>query len=364
MADPRVDLRITAQDQTRAAIQSVRQGLNALSKQIGALRSQTLAIGAAFVAFQSIVRPLANLAREAIDTGDELLALSQRTGITVEQLSALSHAAKLSNSDINTVATGAKRLATNLLEAATGSEKAQKLLSAFGVTAEDDLLSAFAKISERLKELPDGWQKNALAVKLFGRAGDQLVPFLNELGAGLDDAQRKNLIFYDISILGWIKRTGALPNRDPILGKSNGNFWDYLLYFRNDNSFVSFFASPNGVILASTTAITDDQWHHVAFTRIGSACSMYVDGKVDTTGTHSTGFGSNLYPITLGRQSAASEGVDGFLDDIRLYNRGLSRTEIAISAAGWSPLSLREDLRQAGGAGTLLSLGNIYRMFI
>lgn len=165
----------------------------------------------------------------------------------------------------------------------------------------------------------------------------------------------------DISIMGWIKRTGALPNRDAILTKSDGATWDYLLYFRADNNFLSVFSSASGgVLLASLTAVTDDKWHHCAFTRIGSACSIYLDGKVDNTGPDGTLFGNNTIPVLLGRSSASSEGVDGLLDDIRLYNRGLSRSEIAASAAGWSPLSLREDLR----VGALLSLGNIYQMFI
>ena len=164
---------------------------------------------------------------------------------------------------------------------------------------------------------------------------------------------RKAGITGDISILVWIKRTGSLPTYDAMLSKSNGSEWDYLLYFNASTSHLRFFSSVGADInWTSTSTITDAKWHHVAVTRIGSAWSLYIDGKVDASGSDGTALSNNTYPLVIGRLSAASttSGVDGFMDDIRLYNRGLSAQEIAISAAGYSPLTLREALRWRVGA--------------
>lgn len=193
MPSPKVELKITARDDTRAAIASVKQGLGSINGQIASLKSGALAIGAAFATFRFAVAPLLNLARASVNAADDLLALSQRTGITVEKLSTLSHAAKAANTDIETVANAARLLSVKMLDAARGSKQATQLLGAFGVTAADSLEGALEKVLTQLGAMPDGWQKSALAVKLFGRAGTALIPFANDLKEGLDQARKFNI---------------------------------------------------------------------------------------------------------------------------------------------------------------------------
>lgn len=194
MPDRKVQIRLTGRDETREAVQSVRQGLRSISTQLDALRSQSLRFAAAIATVRGVVVPLANIARDALRAADDLSALSEQTGIAVETLSALSHAATISNTSIETVATAAKRLSTLMLQAATGGKEAKRTLDAFGIGATDSLEEAFRKIGEQLAQLPDGWERNALAVKLFGRSGAELIPLLKGLGPALDDARKKGLV--------------------------------------------------------------------------------------------------------------------------------------------------------------------------
>jgi CSLREA domain-containing protein len=77
-------------------------------------------------------------------------------------------------------------------------------------------------------------------------------------------------------------------------------------------------------------------WYHVAGTYDGSHIRLYLDGaEVGTplavSGTVDTGSGVRL------SHSGSSEGLDGLLDDVRVYNRALSGTEISTLADGSRP---------------------------
>ena len=76
-------------------------------------------------------------------------------------------------------------------------------------------------------------------------------------------------------------------------------------------------------------------WYHVAGTYDGSTMRLYLDGvELDTHGISNevaTGDGVRL------SHSASSEALDGLLDDVRVYNRALSATDIGHLAAGKHP---------------------------
>ncbi|MGH8521940.1 MAG: hypothetical protein ACREU9_11100, partial [Gammaproteobacteria bacterium] len=195
MPTPKVELKITARDDTRAAIQSVKQGLGSINGQLASLRSSALKIGAAFVGFRLAVAPILNFGRAAVNAADDLQTLFERTGISVEKLSAFAHAAKSANTDIQTVANGAKVLSVRMFDAARGSTKAAQLLDAFGVTAADTLESGLEKILAQLAAIPDAGTRSALAIKVLGsRAGAALAPFALGLKKGLEQARKFNIV--------------------------------------------------------------------------------------------------------------------------------------------------------------------------
>ena len=88
-------------------------------------------------------------------------------------------------------------------------------------------------------------------------------------------------------------------------------------------------AGSNIVSLKSNTDISDQAWHLVTMTRdSGAVYNMYIDGVFETTVTDSD------YDNFVGKLYFGSKGLEGSLlwpgkiDEVRIYNRALSATEI------------------------------------
>ena len=191
MADPKTSVVITAKDETAAGFASAEAGLQRLTGQFVSLTNPIAAAGVAMsVASAAIVASV----KSAIDTGDQFNKLSQKTGIAVEALSGLAYAATLSDVSIESLATGIKKLSVNMNEAAVStSGKAAEAFKALGVSVKDASGSlrgsddVLADIADRFASMKDGAGKTALAVAMFGKAGADLIPFLNQGGKGIAD---------------------------------------------------------------------------------------------------------------------------------------------------------------------------------
>jgi lambda family phage tail tape measure protein len=136
---------------------------------------------------------LVGLVKGAIDAGDAMNDLSQRTGVSVDALAKFKKAAATSGTDIDFVAKSLGRLSKGMFEAATtGKGKAADALNALGISATDasgKLKSADAvtlEIANRFKAMPDGVTKTALAMALFGKSGADMIPMLNMGGQAID----------------------------------------------------------------------------------------------------------------------------------------------------------------------------------
>ena len=77
------------------------------------------------------------------------------------------------------------------------------------------------------------------------------------------------------------------------------------------------------------TAVGLDEWHHVAGVYDGASLNLYVDGALDATRATTDPIGVNSANVLIGENpEAAGRNWDGFIDDVRLYNRALSEAEI------------------------------------
>ena len=147
------------------------------AKQIG------VALGAAAAAG---ITALAALTKQAINTGDELAKMSQKVGVGVEALSRLGYAAGQSGVELAQLQSGLVKLAKNASDAAQGTGTAVQGFQALGIAVKNadgslkntDVL--LKEIATKFAGYEDGANKTALAVNLFGRAGAELIPLLNE----------------------------------------------------------------------------------------------------------------------------------------------------------------------------------------
>lgn len=92
--------------------------------------------------------------------------------------------------------------------------------------------------------------------------------------------------------------------------------------------------TANWKFLDSTIAVPTNAWSHVAATYNGSKLVLYVNGvaagSLNVTGTTC----SNNEPLAVGAKNAPAKGLleafwDGQLDDVRIYNKALTATQIA-----------------------------------
>jgi hypothetical protein len=68
-------------------------------------------------------------------------------------------------------------------------------------------------------------------------------------------------------------------------------------------------------------------WHHVCLVKIGSKYNLYFDGNIELVDMRRNTSNSNS-KFNLGRRWGTGGGFSGIYDDIRIYNRSLSDTEI------------------------------------
>lgn len=179
---------LKARDDTRAAFASVQRSFGGLQTQAAGLQRAFAGIGVALGAGAFV-----GAVRSTIDLADNLNKLSQKTGIAVEQLSALKYAGELSDVSLEELQTGLRNLAKAVDE---GSDSFKRLkIDPRQFRDNNELLLALA---DRFAAIQDGAAKTAIAVDLFGRSGEQLIPLLNQGSAGLkglaDEAKRAGAV--------------------------------------------------------------------------------------------------------------------------------------------------------------------------
>lgn len=117
--------------------------------------------------------------KSSIDAQDQLDKLKQKTGMAATELAGLKFAAEQNDTSLNGVAAASKKLATTLAENPA-------LMRQLGITATSST-GALVQLSDVFWAMPDGIDKTALAVKLMGKSGEEMIPFLNNGSAALKE---------------------------------------------------------------------------------------------------------------------------------------------------------------------------------
>lgn len=222
------------------------KSLNTFGRDLATVgRRAALAFGAISTAAGAAGAAMFGLAKSAGEAADQVGKAAQKTGLQVEAFQKLAHAAEMSDVGQEEFVAGMSRLNRAIAEAAEEGAKAGRKLDAasrdagrnivrnltnsietfdaLGVTvrrfgdgveqsgkkAEDGsrgVAAAFARLGVSIRDangtlrsnqdilfdlasafskMPDGAEKSALAMEIFGRAGAELLPFLNEGAAGI-----------------------------------------------------------------------------------------------------------------------------------------------------------------------------------
>lgn len=170
-----VVLRLVA-DQFKSELQSSRGAIGQFNDFLKDWRTQLSAAGAALFA----------VAKSTADFGEEMLKGAQKAGATVQSFSALAHAAKMADIEQQTLINGMKALSVTMAEAARGNKDSVDLFARLGVSAVDatgklrPIEAVMLDLADVFASSADGAGKNEVAVKLFSKAWEGFLPFLNQ----------------------------------------------------------------------------------------------------------------------------------------------------------------------------------------
>jgi hypothetical protein len=225
LSTPQTNLRVRISGDLadiKAGLLELRGGLQATKRAAGSsmdgldgagakVRSFVSVARAGFATLAGVVAGAAAAVKGAIDSADELGKTAQKVGIGTQALSELAYAAKLADVGLDALRTGLGQFNKQLV----GNEALIRELGIATRGAGGDFRATeaiLADLSDVFQELPDGPQKSALAIKLFGRAGADLIPLLNsgssalaemaqearDLGVSIsDDAAKQAELFND-----------------------------------------------------------------------------------------------------------------------------------------------------------------------
>lgn len=202
MASPETKIRITGDPKgALTAIDKVKGGLTGLSATAARLPGFT-ALGAAVAGIFS-----ASAIKGVADTADAMAKLSRRTGVAIEDLSAYDYAIGLSGSSTEEFASALDKLNRNIVEAADGATAPAEAFERLGVafrSSDGSLRSTkdvLEDVMQAFSEMPEGPERAAIAMDIFGKSGAKLASFLDlgteGMAAMREEAERLGVIFTD-----------------------------------------------------------------------------------------------------------------------------------------------------------------------
>jgi hypothetical protein len=141
------------------------------------------------------------------------------------------------------------------------------------------------------------------------------------------------------TLSAWVRYTGvqndATLERWEVLEKA-GAYWLNVRtngLVRVGGFFGGCAASRFWVFLDSTRAVPVETWTHVASTYNGARLRVWINGTAAGSRAVTGASCANDEPLAVGAKNAPSKGLleafwDGLLDDVKIWNRALTATEI------------------------------------
>jgi hypothetical protein len=158
-------------------------GFGSMGKNVKLVHDAVVAFSSAALAAGSAV---AAMVASAARSAEQMYKMAQSAGVATETMSQLAYAAALSGVNTEQLGQSLGHLNRNVADAARGLGEAGRAFAAMGlsiVNADGSLKNAdqiMVAVSDKFSNMKDGAEKSALAIAIFGRAGQQMIPMLNE----------------------------------------------------------------------------------------------------------------------------------------------------------------------------------------
>ena len=157
-------------------------------------------VGNAILVVGAIGGALVKAAKDTAEWADDLLTLSQQTGLTTTELQKLQYAADFIDVDVQTMTGSMEKLIRTMDNARDGSKNAQQAFKDLGIRVTDsmghlrDSNEVFYEAIDKLGKIKNETERDAAAMELFGKSARDLNPLisagsqkLKELGKEAED---------------------------------------------------------------------------------------------------------------------------------------------------------------------------------
>jgi Phage-related minor tail protein len=147
-----------------------------------------------------------DLVKGTAEAGKEIEETAQATGLTTKSLQELRAAARGAGVDTETLDTSMFKLSRSMYAAKKGGEEQQKTFAKLKVKVTDakgelkDADDVLLGVASAFQKMPDGAEKTALAMEVFGRSGARLIPMLNKGEEGINELRKSAFIMSEEQI--------------------------------------------------------------------------------------------------------------------------------------------------------------------
>jgi len=131
------------------------------------------------------------------DYADELLTMSQVTGVSTESLQELQYAAELVDVSVDTITGTMRKNIQSMQKAANGSKEYEAAYKKLGVTVKNadgsmrDSEEVYWEMIDALGKMEEGTERDALAMQLFGKSAQELNPLINTGSEGMQELAKQ-----------------------------------------------------------------------------------------------------------------------------------------------------------------------------
>jgi hypothetical protein len=153
---------------------------------------------------------------------------------------------------------------------------------------------------------------------------------------GLDDYIRiasseelRDLTEYTVSLWAWSQNFSA--NYNPLVSKSSGDISSFEIY--GGNGFTLIHNRSSTYKYQYYSALPSSRWNHLLITYVNGTLSKYDDGSLHASSTGWANPEHHDFPVYIGKGTWQTGNTSlyfhhGSIDEVRIYNRALSATEV------------------------------------
>ncbi len=175
--------------QVAESMKGVIESVDSVNKHIKGMQDAFAAISE--IAIGGVIgEKILNLGKDFAEASEQITRTAQMTGMTTDQVQQLGYAATATGASSESMTIAMRKLSTMMLQAENGSKTAVAAFKNVGISQEEIKNSSphdvLMKVSDAYANSADGADKAANAQMLFGRAGMDLIPTLNQGSKGLE----------------------------------------------------------------------------------------------------------------------------------------------------------------------------------